>query len=128
MCSGSLSCVYDCGPSLNLTWMPQKLFPGLMPAALFCRNIGVRLKYPPVVFLANANNTQASVENIEYSTGLRTLYIKVMSTEQVPNFCSERESPEDMRVFSKERAESCGDSAPERTWQSHGPQSPAALQ
>ena len=37
-----------------------------MPAALFCRNIGVRLKYPPVVFLANANNTQASVENIKY--------------------------------------------------------------
>ena len=37
-----------------------------MPAALFCRNIGVRLKYPPVVFLVNANNTQASVENIEY--------------------------------------------------------------
>ena len=52
----------------------------------------------------------------------------VMSTEQVPNFCSERESPEDMRAFSKERAESCGDSAPERTWRSHGPQSPAALQ
>lgn len=51
-----------------------------------------------------------------------------MFTEQVPNFCSERESPEDMRAFSKERAESCGDSAPERTWRSHGPQSPAALQ
>ena len=50
-----------------------------------------------------------------------------MSTEQVPNFCSESESPEDMRTFSKERAESCGDSAPERTWRSHGPQSPAAL-
>ena len=28
----------------------------------------------------------------------------------------------------KWRAESCGDSAPERTWRSHGPQSPAALQ
>lgn len=52
----------------------------------------------------------------------------IMSTEQVPNFCSEPESPEDMRAFSKGRAESCGDSAPERTWQSHGPQSPAALQ
>lgn len=51
----------------------------------------------------------------------------ITSTEQVPNFCSERESPEDMRAFSKERAESCGDSAPERTWRSHGPQSPAAL-
>ena len=50
-----------------------------------------------------------------------------MSTEQVPNFCSERESPEDMRAFSKERTESCGDSAPERTWRSHGPQSPAAF-
>ena len=50
-----------------------------------------------------------------------------MSTEQVPNFCSESESPEDMRAFSKERAESCGDSAPERTWRSHGPQSPAAF-
>ena len=50
-----------------------------------------------------------------------------MSTEQVPNFSSEPESPEDMRAFSKERAESCGDSAPERTWRSHGPQSPAAL-
>ena len=48
-----------------------------------------------------------------------------MSTEQVPNFCSEPESPEDMRAFSKERAESCGDSAPERTWRSHEPQSPA---
>ena len=47
--------------------------------------------------------------------------------EQVPNFSSERESPEDMRAFSKGRAESCGDSAPERTWRSHGPQSPAAL-
>ena len=44
-----------------------------------------------------------------------------MSTGQVPNFCSERESPEDMRAFSKERTESCGDSAPERTWRSHGP-------
>ena len=52
----------------------------------------------------------------------------LMSTEQVPNFSSETESPEDMRAFSKERAESCGDSAPERTWRSHGPQSPAALQ
>ena len=50
-----------------------------------------------------------------------------MSTEQVPNFCSEPEAPEDMRAFSKERAESCGDSAPERTWRSDGPQSPAAL-
>lgn len=51
----------------------------------------------------------------------------LISTEQVPNFCSEPESPEDMRAFSKERAESCGDSAPERTWRSHEPQSPAAL-
>ena len=49
-----------------------------------------------------------------------------MSTEQVPNFCSEPEAPEDMRAFSKERAESCGDSAPERTWRSHEPRSPAA--
>ena len=54
--------------------------------------------------------------------------IILMSTGQVPNFCSERESPEDMRAFSKERAESCGDSPPERTWRSHGPQSPATLQ
>ena len=42
--------------------------------------------------------------------------VYIMSTEQVPNFCSEPESPEDMRAFSKERAESCGDSAPERIW------------
>ena len=54
---------------------------------------------------------------------LRKYYL--MSTEQVPNFCSERESPEDMRAFSKERAESCGDSAPEQTRQAHGRQSPA---
>ena len=51
----------------------------------------------------------------------------IIFTEQVSNFRSERKSPEDMRAFSKERAESCGDSAPERTWRSHGPQSPAAL-
>ena len=58
---------------------------------------------------------------------LPSFLLILMSTEQMPNFSSERESPEDLRAFSKGRAESCRDSAPERTWQSHGPQSPAAL-
>ena len=66
-------------------------------------------------------------EFIEREGKATRVYTTLMSTEQVPNFCSEPESPEDMRAFSKERAESCGDSAPERTWRSHGPQSPAAL-
>ena len=89
--------------------------------------------------LYHLNNTGDYVENkkvsfhtvyeefIEREGKATRVYTTLMSTEQVPNFCSEPESPEDMRAFSKERAESCGDSAPERTWRSHGPQSPAAL-
>ena len=46
----------------------------------------------------------------------------IISTEQMPVFFVASKRPAMWPKFAKRRTESCADSAPERTWQSHGRQ------
>ena len=51
----------------------------------------------------------------------------LMSTEQLPHFGGARKSSAEMQAGAKGCTESCGDSAPVSTWQSHGQRFPAVL-
>lgn len=72
-------------------------------------------------------NERAILQNKAESPNEIMLTAYVMSTEQLPHFGGARKSSAEMQAGAKGYTESCGDSAPVSTWQSHGQRFPAVL-